>query len=193
MRVQLTAHEEAAWRELTRWRQARGRHWPIPATAPSHPEGPRTCVKVPGSAGFRSSTASLASTLEARATKSARHRNGKLKIPGCSDVKDVVLFLLSALVQGSTIGTNQNVFAHDSDSLAGRRCREIYRQIGKSENSHQRNQAFLRHEFSTVIVRCVVAQDGLDKFHLKTRKLALSIDISGLETLPQIFIPSFVS
>ena len=42
---------------------------------------------------------------------------------------------------------------------------EIDGQVGQTEDSHERDEAALRHELSTMIVRRVIAENRVHKFH----------------------------
>ena len=49
--------------------------------------------------------------------------------------------------------------------LTGGRDGKVDRQIGQTENVHERYQTLLDHKFAAVIIRRIVAQNGVDKLH----------------------------
>jgi hypothetical protein len=51
------------------------------------------------------------------------------------------------------------------DCLAGCVGWKVDGQIGQAEDAHERHEAFLKNEFSAVVVGRVVGQDGVDKLH----------------------------
>ena len=63
------------------------------------------------------------------------------------------------------MGKIQDGFGDSGDRLAGLVSREVDGQVGQAEDSHERDEAALGHELSTMIVRRVVAKNGVHEFH----------------------------
>lgn len=57
-------------------------------------------------------------------------------------------------------------FADSGYGLAGGRGGEVNREVGQAQDGDEGQQALLVHKLLTVVVRCVVAEDGLHKLHL---------------------------